>query len=90
MFGSETAIVEVPYTKEQLSDRTGKAGCSMAAFTDIGLASSFVSALKDEFGEKYAPISAELAEKSKKAAQRRKEAKAHQRNLKHGTRRKNV
>lgn len=90
VFSSETPIVEVPYTKEELSDRMGKTGCSMAAFTDIGLASSFVNALKDEFGEKYEPISAVLEEKSKKAAQRRKEAKAHQRNLKHGTRRKNV
>lgn len=90
VFSSAVPIVEIPYTKQELSDITGKAGCSMAALTDIGLASSFVSALKDEFGEKYETAAAELDAKRQKAAQRQKEAKAHQRNAKHGKRRKSV
>lgn len=90
VFNSATPIVEIPYTKQELSDITGKVGCSMAVFTDIGLASSFVGALKEEFGEKYEAVSAQLEEKRKKAAQRQKEAKAHQRNAKHGKRRKSV
>ena len=90
VFSSETPIVEIPYTKQELSDITGKTGCSMAAFTDIGLASSFVSALEEEYGEKYSAVSAELRVKREKAAQRQKEAKAHQRNRKQGKRRKIV
>ena len=45
--GTQTPLVTVPFTKAELSDATGLAGCSMAAFTDVGLAAVFMAALAE-------------------------------------------
>jgi len=64
-------ITTVPYTKAEISSLTGKAGCSMAVILDAGLASSFASALFQEYGEQYGELAEDLkqrldAEKSRK------------------------
>ena len=71
VFGRGTLYLAAPYTKEQISQISGKHGGSMAAFRDLGLAKSFADALAEEFGEEYAPIAAALAEKLARAKARK-------------------
>lgn len=87
---TNTPLLTAPFLKEEISRTTGKNGCSMAAFTDIGLAASFASALTQEFGEAFSELSSQLEDKRKLAEQRRREAKAHERNRKTGNRRRSV
>ena len=67
VFGTGTPLVEAPYTKEEISAVTGRPGCSMAAFTDLGLAAAFAGALRDEYGERYAALAADLGSKQQQA-----------------------
>lgn len=84
-----TPLITVPLTKSEISAATGRAGCSMAVFTDIGLAASFVSALAAD-DEEFLELANKLAEKNAKAAARKQEGKAHIKNKKFGKRRKSV
>lgn len=43
--GRRAPLAKVPWTKEELSERMGKAGCAMLCFTDLGLASRFAEAM---------------------------------------------
>jgi len=45
VYGYQTPLINVPYTKEAISQAVGVPGCSMAAFADAGLALGFVRAL---------------------------------------------
>ncbi len=83
VYGRKTPLVSVPFTKEQISETTGVNGCSMAAFTDIGLASAFLSQLA-ESDPSYTSVAQQLAEKNEKAKKRKREAAAHERNKKIG------
>jgi len=87
VFARKTPVITAPYTKEEISAAVGKPGCSMAAFTDIGLASSFADALERELPEEYGEAAAALREKNAKQARRKAEAKAAERNKKTGKRR---
>ncbi|MGI6028832.1 MAG: L7Ae/L30e/S12e/Gadd45 family ribosomal protein [Candidatus Heteroscillospira sp.] len=87
--GKNTPCVTLPFTKDEISAETGKNGCSMAAFTDIGFAHSFVKALAGD-GEEYAEVLEQVSQMKERAAQRRQEAKKHEMNKKFGKRRKNV
>lgn len=71
VFGRSAPIVTVPFTKQEISAATGKAGCSMAAITDIGLAERFASALEEEYGGDFAPLAQSLSAKLEKAKKRR-------------------
>jgi len=53
VYETNTLLVEVPFTKDEIAGITGKSGCSMAAMTDLGLAAAFLKALADENGEAY-------------------------------------
>ncbi len=53
VYETNTLLVEVPFTKDEIAGITGKHGCSMAALTDLGLSAAFMKALADEYGEKY-------------------------------------
>lgn len=87
VMGHRTLIVELPFTKIEISDCTGKSGCSMAALCDIGIADSMMQILAAAEPEKFSELSAEVHRRSEKAAQRKSEAKAHQRNIRTGKRR---
>lgn len=87
VYGRKMPLVRLPYTKEEISFATGKGGCSMLAVTDIGLASSFLSALAQQNPELYAETARELEAKREKADKRKAEAAAHRRNVKTGKRR---
>lgn len=87
VYGRKMPLVRLPYTKEEISFATGKGGCSMLAVTDIGLASSFLSALAQQDPERYAETAQALELKREKADKRKAEAAAHRRNVKTGKRR---
>ena len=53
VYETNTLLVEVPFTKDEIAGITGKSGCSMAAITDLGLAAAFLKALAEENGEAY-------------------------------------
>ena len=61
VFGCGVPLLETPYTKQQISEISGRPGCSMAAFLDLGLAAGFAEALRTEYGESYAPAAEQLA-----------------------------
>lgn len=56
-------ITTVPYTKEEISSQTGRTGCSMAVILDAGIASSFASALFQEYGEQYSELAEDLKQR---------------------------
>lgn len=90
VFETNVPLVVSPLTKEEISYITGKNGCSMLVFKDIGLAERFAQALWAEYGDVYQTQALELKARAEKAAQRQREAKAHQRNKKLGKRRNNI
>ncbi len=55
--------VRVPYAKEEISKAMGRPGCSMAAFTDAGIAAAFMKALAEEYGEEYSAAAEAVAAK---------------------------
>lgn len=71
VFECSTPLIEVPFTKEEISNATGRPGCSMAAFKDLGLATSFVEALQAEYGDAYKEQAEALRAKLAKAAARK-------------------
>jgi len=80
---TQTPIVLLPFTKAEISQVTGTPGCSMAAFTDVGLAAVFLAALA-ESEPSFQEIADLLAQKQQKALMRKKEALAHEKNMKTG------
>lgn len=81
--GTQTPLAVIPYSKADLSQITGVVGCSMAAFTDVGLAAVFMAALAED-EPSFREVAALLAQKNQKMQLRKKEALAHDRNLKKG------
>ena len=51
--GTNVPLTALPLTKEAVSSATGRPGCSMAVFTDTGLAAAFLKALAAEYAEDY-------------------------------------
>ena len=80
VFETKVPLIAVPYSKAELSAMSGRPGCSMAAFTDLGLAASFAEAVYLEYGAPYRELAEALAEKRTRESQ----------NGKKGKRRKNV
>jgi len=89
LYGKNIPMLRVSFKKDEISAETGKNGCSMAAFTDIGFAHSFVKALC-ESGEDCAELMEKLGEEKQRLLKRKKEAKQHEKNKKFGKRRKSV
>lgn len=76
--------VSVPYTKEELGEAVGRTACAMAAVTDIGFAEAIGQKLAAVDPDKYSLTAEKLHVKAERAAQRRKEQQAHERNLRRG------
>ena len=76
--------VSVPYTKEEVGQAVGRTACAMAAVTDIGFAEAIGQKLAALDPEKYAITAEKLHVKAERAAQRRKEQQAHERNVRRG------
>lgn len=76
--------ISVPYTKEELGEAVGRTACAMAAVTDIGFAEAIGQKLAAVDPEKFSLTAEKLHVKAERAAQRRKEQQAHERNLRRG------
>lgn len=79
--------LSIPYGKDELGAAVGRSSCAMAAVTDIGFAEAIVSKLALTDPEKYGQSAEKLHVKAERAAQRRREQKAHEKNLRRGGRR---
>ena len=80
--GTNQVCLQVPFTKDELGFIIGRKELAIAALTDAAMAASFVKALPQT--EKTAAVLENLEEKVRRAKQRQKEAKAHQRNVRMG------
>ena len=80
--GTDQACIRVKYTKDEMGFAIGRQELAIAAITDAGMALSIVEGLGEP--QKYQEAIAVLTEKKKKAQQRQKEAKAHQKNVRFG------
>lgn len=89
VLGTDVPMVRVPFSKYDLSSATGKSGCSMAVFGDVGLACSFAAALSAQ-SDAYSEVSDKLKVRLEREAQRRQKAKAHECSKKLGKRRINL
>lgn len=76
--GTEQICIKVPFTKDQLGLAVGRTSLALAAFTDPALALAFLKALGQP--EAYQAELESLEKRSRRIAQRQKEAKAHKRN----------
>ena len=74
--GTEQLCIKVAYTKDQLGQAIGRTSLALAAFTDPALALAFAKALE----QVDAAVIEKLEVRTKRIAQRQKEAKVHKRN----------
>lgn len=81
--GTDQLCMKVPFTKDQLGQASGRTSLAMAAFTDPALALAFVKALDDPQTHRQALEA--LDQRAQRIRQRQKEAKAHEKNVRKGT-----
>ena len=79
--------LRVPFTKAELGRQFGRTSVAVAAVTDVGLASAVVNKLAALDPEAYGEAAQKLELKAKRAAERRAEQAAHEKNLRQGKRR---
>ncbi len=72
--------------KAALGRAVGRSSCAMLAVTDIGFAEAIAKKLA-EGDERFAETAEKLTVKAQRAAERRKEAEAHEKNLRTGKKR---
>lgn len=87
VYETQTVLMRVPFTKLEIAEITGKTGCSMAALTDIGLATAFAGALSNE-NDDYAQAYDQLRVMQERIEKRRVDKTGRSRNM--GNRRKSV
>lgn len=73
----------LPFAKSELGRAVGRTSCAMVALTDIGFAASIVRRMAEEDGA-YAAAAEKLDVKAKRAAERKAERTAHEKNLRQG------
>ena len=78
--GTEQQWIRLKQTKDELGQAIGRTSLAMAALTDASLALAFVKAMETPDAQALAY----LTEKSSRQEKRRKEAKAHRRNVRTG------
>ena len=80
--GTEQCCIRLPYTKDDMGLAIGRSALAIAAITDVSLALALVNALGQP--ERHKDVVATLTEKEQRLKQRKKEAKAHNRNVRTG------
>ena len=80
--GTNQLCLKVPYTKDEVGMAIGRTSLAIAAFTDPALALAFVKALEEP--EHYAQLLETLQQQVERVQKRRKEEKAHQKNIRLG------
>ena len=78
--------LRLPFTKAELGKAVGRSSAAIVAVTDIGLANAVVRRLADLDPEHYGEAAAKLELKAKRAAERRAEQEAHEKNIRTGKR----
>ncbi len=76
--------IALPYTKEELGSALGVRACAAVAVTDAGLAKNIAEKLESEMPGRFTEALETLSKKSEKTDQQKREARAHERNLKSG------
>ncbi len=76
----------LPFTKAELGQVTGRSAVAIAAITDVGMAASFVHKLELMDPKAYSDAAQRLDIKAKRAAERKAEMQAHEKNLRQGKR----
>lgn len=74
---------EVPFTKEELGAALGRDTVGVAAITDIGFAHALVEKLHAQAGG-FDELLELLADRNRRAEERKKEQRRHERKIKHG------
>ena len=80
--GTNQLCIRIPASKDDMGRVTGRTSLALAAITDPALALAFLKAMPQP--ERYAQEMQTLEESTKRVQQRRKEAKAHARNVRKG------
>lgn len=80
----KTPVLPVSLDKEQLGRAIGRPPCSMISINDVGFAASLAKKLVAVNPELDELVSEQLAIKSARTMQRRKEKRAHEKNLLRG------
>ena len=80
--GGKPPVIRVPFTKEDMGNAMGVNACAMAAFTDVALALAFVKALEEP--ERCGELLETLEHQVARVLKRRKEQKAHEKNIRMG------
>ena len=78
--------LRLPFTKEELGRQLGRTSVAVAAITDVGLASAVVNKLAALDVETYGEAAQKLELKARRAAERRAEQQAHEKNVRAGRR----
>ena len=76
--------LRIPFTKEELGHAMGRTSCAILAVTDIGFAANIVHRLAQEDPVHYDEAAARLDLKAKRAAERKAEMRAHEKNIRRG------
>ena len=78
--------LRVPFTKAEMGRQFGRTSVAVAAVTDVGLASAVVNKLAQLDPQTYGDAAERLELKAKRAAERRAEQLAHEKNIRQGKR----
>ena len=84
--GTDQQCIRLNATKDEMGFAIGRTSLAIAAITDVQLALALVNSLGQN--EKYSAAMEVLTEKVQKAKKRQAEAKAHQRNVRKGGKKK--
>ncbi|MEA4965098.1 MAG: ribosomal L7Ae/L30e/S12e/Gadd45 family protein [Oscillospiraceae bacterium] len=84
--GTNQPWLQLSCSKAELGAAIGRSDCAMAALTDVRLALAFVNALGEP--ERYAALLVDLEARSLRVAQRQREERNHQRNIRRGEKKK--
>lgn len=74
-------VVQCPYSKEELGGAVGRTSCAMLAFTDAGLAASFMGKLSARDAERYGETAESVSAKAARLLQRQREQRRHEQKL---------
>jgi len=76
--------LKLPFTKDDLGGAVGRSSVAIVAVTDIGLANAVVRKLAEEDPKRYGEAAQRLEIKAQRAAERRAEQQAHEKNIRTG------
>ena len=79
--------LQIPFTKAELGQALGRTAVAIAAVTDVGLAAALLHRLAELDPAQFRDAAERMDVKARRAAERRAEQAAHEKNLRRGKRR---